>query len=146
MRLSHRFSLRIASAAVLSGAAVVGFAAGLFGANAGQGDTVTPVFAQALPNAPGKQLTSILVEYAPGGHSAPHHHHESAAIFAYVVSGAVRSKVNDGETQTYEAGQFWYEPPGAAHSVSENASTTEPASILAVIVADEGAELTTFDR
>jgi quercetin dioxygenase-like cupin family protein len=136
----------MASGAVLSGAAVAGFAAGLLGATAGQGDRVTPVFTQALPNAPGEQLTSVLVEYAPGGRSAPHHHHESAAIFAYVVSGAVRSKVNDGETQTYEAGQFWYEPPGAAHSVSENASTTEPASILAVIVADEGAELTTYDE
>jgi quercetin dioxygenase-like cupin family protein len=136
----------MASGAVLSGAAVAGFAAGLLGATAGQGDRVTSVFAQALPNAPGKQLTSILVEYAPGGRSAPHHHHESAAIFAYVVSGTVRSKVNDGETQTYEAGQFWYEPPGASHSVSENASTTEPASILAVIVADEGAELTKYDQ
>jgi quercetin dioxygenase-like cupin family protein len=146
MKLSHGFTLRMASAAFLGGAVLAGFAAGLLAANAGRGDRVTPVFAQALPNAPGKQLTSILVEYAPGGRSAPHHHHESAAIFAYVVSGAVRSKVNDGETQTYGAGQFWYEPPGAAHSISENASTTEPASILAVIVADEGAELTSFGR
>jgi hypothetical protein len=30
--------------------------------------------------------------------------------------------------------------------VSENASTTEPASLLAVFVADDGADLTTFDK
>jgi quercetin dioxygenase-like cupin family protein len=40
----------------------------------------------------------------------------------------------------------WLEPPGAAHSVSANASTSEPARLLAVFVAEDGAELTTFDQ
>lgn len=110
------------------------------------GDKVTPIFAQKLANIPGKSLTAEVVDYAPGGASPAHHHAHSAEIFAYVVSGAVRSKVNDGAEQTYKAGQFWYEPPGAAHGVSANASATEPARILAVIVADDGAKLTTYDQ
>jgi hypothetical protein len=35
------------------------------------------------------------------------------------------------------------EPPGATHLVSANASNTEPAELIAVFVADEGAQLTT---
>jgi len=58
----------------------------------------------------------------------------------------VRSKMNDEPERVYEAGQFWYEPPGAAHAVSANASTIEAARILAVVLADDGAELTIVDR
>jgi quercetin dioxygenase-like cupin family protein len=44
--------------------------------------------------------------------------------------------VNDGETQIYRAGESWSEPPGAMHSISRNASKTEPAKLLAVFVLD----------
>jgi quercetin dioxygenase-like cupin family protein len=65
---------------------------------------------------------------------------------AYVLEGAIRSKVNDGPEQVYQAGESWIEPPGAAHSVSANASTTKPGRLLAVFVAEDGAELTTYDQ
>ena len=55
---------------------------------------------------------------------------------AYVISGAIESKVNDGETRIYRAGESWSEPPGAIHSISRNASKTEPAKLLAVFVLD----------
>jgi quercetin dioxygenase-like cupin family protein len=42
-----------------------------------------------------------------------------------VISGAIESKVNDGETRTYRAGESWSESPGAIHSISRNASKTE---------------------
>jgi quercetin dioxygenase-like cupin family protein len=105
-----------------------------------------PIFAGALPNVPGKRLTAVVVEYAPGGSSPPHRHADSAFIFAYVVAGAVRSKVNDEPERVYRAGEFWTEPPGARHAVSANASTTEPAKLLAVLIADEGATLTTYEQ
>ena len=54
--------------------------------------------------------------------------------------------MNDGPITVYKAGESWLEPPGAAHSVSENASATEPARLLAVFVAQDGAALTTFDQ
>jgi quercetin dioxygenase-like cupin family protein len=100
------------------------------------GDKVTRNFEQAIPNIPGKSLIAFIVDYAPGGASPPHTHAKSSFIYAYVVSGAIESKVNDGTTRIYKAGESWSEPPGASHSVSRNASKTEPAKLLAVFVVD----------
>jgi hypothetical protein len=58
------------------------------------------------------------------------------ALYAYLISGAIESKVNDGETRIYRAGESWSETPGAIHSISRNASKTEPAKLLAVFVLD----------
>ncbi len=102
------------------------------------GDVVTPHFAQAIPNIPGKTLTALVVDYPPGGASVPHSHADSAFIFAYVLSGEIESKVNDGPTRIYRAGESWHEPPAARHLVSRNASRTKPAKLLAVFVADTG--------
>ena len=76
------------------------------------------------------------VDYAPGAVSPSRTHAKSAFIYAYVISGAIESKVNDGETRIYRAGESWSEPPGAIHSISCNASKTEPAKLLAVFVLD----------
>lgn len=100
------------------------------------GSRVTPTFEQAIPNIPGKSLIAVVVDYPPGGASVPHRHAASGFIFAYVLSGAIESQVNDGEARVYRAGESWYEPPGATHRVSRNASSTEPAKLLAVFVVD----------
>jgi quercetin dioxygenase-like cupin family protein len=108
------------------------------------GDIVKPNFEQAIPNLPGKSLIAVEVEYPPGASSLPHVHAKSAFIYAYVVSGAVESKVNDGEARVYHAGESWSEPPGAHHPVSRNASKTQAAKLLAVFVVDTNdKELTT---
>ncbi|WP_424631654.1 cupin domain-containing protein [Bradyrhizobium sp. SYSU BS000235] len=95
---------------------------------------VTLVFDHPLPNVPGKSIKGVLVEYPPGGSSAAHTHPSSAFIYATVLEGAIRSQVNDGPVTTYKAGQNFSENPGDRHAVSENASTTEPAKLLAVFV------------
>jgi quercetin dioxygenase-like cupin family protein len=100
------------------------------------GDKVTPNFEQPIPNIPGKSLITVVVDYPPGAASAPHTHARSAFIYAYVVSGEIQSKVNDGKTRTYKAGQGWSESPGASHPVSRNASKTKPAKLLAVFIVD----------
>ena len=110
------------------------------------GETVTLVFEQAIPNIPGKSLAVNVVDYAPGGKSAPHRHAGSAFIYAHVLSGAVRSQVNDEPARVCRAGESWFEAPGSRHRVSENASAAEPARLLAVIVVAEGDRpLTTLD-
>ncbi len=109
------------------------------------GATVKPVMATTLPNVPGKSLTAVVVNYAPGGKSGRHHH--AGSVFAYVLSGAIRSENSaTGPGKVYQAGESFFEPPGSEHLVSENASATAPASLLAVFVADDGATLTSFDR
>ena len=109
------------------------------------GVEVKPVRMEKLANATGKTLTVVTVNYAPGGKSGKHHH--AGSVFAYVLSGAIRSENSaTGPVNVYKAGESFFEPPGSEHLVSENASATEPASLLAVFVADDRAQLTTFDK
>ncbi|WP_025602816.1 cupin domain-containing protein [Burkholderia sp. WSM2230] len=109
-------------------------------------ETITPAFAEAIANVPGKKMTALVVEYAPGGKSSPHRHGQ-AFVVAYVLSGAIRSAVDGGEAHVFHAGEHWSEKPGAHHTVSENASDTEPARLLAIFVADTNDnKLVTFDR
>ncbi|MGH6813766.1 MAG: cupin domain-containing protein [Methylocella sp.] len=105
----------------------------------------TLVYDHVLPNVPGKSIKGVLVEYQPGGSSPAHTHPNSAFIYATVLEGAIRSQVNDGPVTTYRAGESFSENPGDRHGVSENASTTEPARLLAVFVVDtRETTLTTF--
>ena len=97
---------------------------------------VTLVYQHELPNVPGKSIKGVLVEYGPGGYSPGHTHAKSAFIYATVLEGAIRSRVNNGPVTTYKAGQSFSELPGDRHTVSANASKTKPAKLLAVFVVD----------
>lgn len=113
--------------------------------NSGQNPVVRPVFNQST-NVPGKSLEAVTVSYPPGAKSGGHHHAKSAFIMAYVISGAIRSQVEGEPARVYHAGETWMEAPGAHHTVSENASATEPAELLAVFLIDTGdGPLTTDD-
>jgi len=102
---------------------------------------VSQLMAQALTNAPGQKLTALVVNYPPGGKSAAHRH--PGSVFAYVVSGQIRSQNSvTGPVKVYKAGEAFFEPEGSTHLISENASASEPASLLAVFVAPDGATLT----
>ena len=129
--------------ALLASAVGLPLAYGAAGEEAGA--EVKLSLAQKLPNVPGKTITAIVVNYAPGGKSGKHHH--AGSVFAYVLSGAIRSENSaTGPVNVYRAGESFFEPPGSEHLISENASATEPASLLAVFVADDDARLTTFDE
>jgi quercetin dioxygenase-like cupin family protein len=95
-------------------------------------------FNNTIANIPGKSVVAVVVSYPPGAKSPSHHHAASAFISAYVLEGAVLSQVDDGPPTVFRAGESFTEKPGAHHQVSENASTTEPAKLLAVFVVDTG--------
>lgn len=143
MRPSTR-KIALAGTALLTMAVLFPTAA----SRAAGGDTgaqANPVFSTALPNVPGEALTAVVVHYAPGGKSPKHHH--AGSVFAYVLSGAIRSENSaTGPVKVYQAGEAFFEPAGSEHLVSENASTTEPASLLAIFVAKQGERLTTMDQ
>jgi quercetin dioxygenase-like cupin family protein len=106
-----------------------------------------PVFKGDLPNLTMDdwEVTVSIVDYAPGRVGAAHHH--AGFVLAYVLEGAVITKISgQGEAKTYTAGQMFYEPPGSTHEVSNNASQTQPARLLAMIFAKRGATLTTPGR
>jgi quercetin dioxygenase-like cupin family protein len=114
--------------------------------NSVQDPVVRAVFGQPT-NVPGKSLEGVAVSYPPGAKSGAHHHAESAFIMAYVIAGAIRSQVEGEPARVYHAGDTWSEAPGAHHTISENASATEPAELLAVFLLDTGdGPLTTYDN
>ena len=105
-------------------------------------DKVEVIASHALPNVPGKRVTVVRVFYGPGGFTRAHRH--AGTVTAYVTKGEIRSQLAGGPVETFGVGQSFFEPPGSIHQVSANASNTEPAELIAVFVADEGAQLTTL--
>ncbi|MDQ8727623.1 cupin domain-containing protein [Bradyrhizobium sp. LHD-71] len=106
------------------------------------GSSVEVVASYPLADIPGKRVTVVRVVYGPGGFTPPHRH--AGTVTAYITKGEIRSQLGGGPLQTFTVGQSFFEPPGATHVVSANASTTEPAELIAIFVADDGATLTTY--
>ena len=115
-------------------------------ASPGEGEIVKQIFSGKLPNVAGKTLTVVQVDYRPGGFSAPHRHPASGFVFAYVLSGTVRSQVEGQPVREYRAGETWTEPPNSHHIVSANASKTKPARLVAYVIADDSAKATVYDK
>ena len=105
-------------------------------------DKVEPIASYLLPNVPGKRVTIVRVFYGPGGFTRPHKH--AGSVTAYITKGEIRSQLGGGPVEVFKVGQSFFEPPGSTHMISANASNTEPAELVAVFVADDGAQLTTF--
>src|SRR6476469_5900204 len=59
-----------------------------------------------------------------------------AFIYATVLEGEIRSKVNDEPEHVYKAGESRTERPGDHHKVCANASSTKPARLLAIFIVD----------
>ncbi len=106
---------------------------------------VTPVKKQALADIPGREVQMITIDIPPGGGSAPHRH-PGHHIFGYVLEGSYRIKVGDDAEKVLNKGDTFYEPPGALHAVSRNASDSAPAKVLAVIVAESGKPTTVPEK
>jgi len=98
---------------------------------------VTPLMTKDLPEYPGKEVLMITVEHAPGGSSAIHRH--NAYAFVYVLEGSVIMQLKNGEQVTLTPGQPFYEGPDDVHLVDRNASSTEPAKFLVVLIKNKGA-------
>jgi quercetin dioxygenase-like cupin family protein len=96
------------------------------------------VFQHDLPDVDlkGWSVTAVEVSYGPG-ESTPSHRHPGITL-AYVLEGAIRSKVGDEPERTYAAGEMFMETPNQLHAVSANASTTRPARLLAMLLAPKG--------
>jgi quercetin dioxygenase-like cupin family protein len=102
-----------------------------------QQPTVAPLMSQDLTGMPGKEGLMITVEYPPGG-SDPIHRH-NAHGFIYVLEGSVVMQVQGGPPTTLTPGQTFYEGPNDVHVVGRNASSTQPAKFLVLLIKDKGA-------
>jgi quercetin dioxygenase-like cupin family protein len=97
-------------------------------------ERVRIVASQLLPKLDADHLKAVLVEvrYAPGEASSPHTH--PCAVIGYVVEGTLRTQVKGEPEKTYRAGESFYEAPNGVHLLSANASSTEPAKLLAYLI------------
>src|SRR4051794_23170589 len=107
--------------------------------------TVTPLLKQGLADVPGRAVMVITLDLPPGGGAAPHHH-PGHHVFGYVLEGSYKIKLDQGEEKILTKGHTFYEAPGQLHAVSSNASTTEPAKVFAVIVAESGKPVTVPEK
>jgi len=104
------------------------------------GSQSKPLGAHPLGSAfAGWQGTMIEVTYPPGAESASHQH--PGPTFGYVVRGRIRWAINGEPAQVLQAGQSFFEPMGSVHSTAANASDSEPAVIMAVILGQPGEPL-----
>ena len=105
-----------------------------------------PIFQRDLPDVMLKDwsVTAVEVSYAPGQASAAHRH--PGITIAYVLEGEIGSKIGDESEKTYSVGQMFLETPGQLHAVSRNASSTQPARLLAILLAPKGQPLTTPEK
>ena len=98
---------------------------------------VTSLMSKALAENPGKEVLMITVEYPPGSVDPIHRH--NAQAFVYVLEGSIVMQVRGGKEVTLTPGQTFYEGPDDVHVVGRNASATEPAKFLVVLIKNKGA-------
>jgi quercetin dioxygenase-like cupin family protein len=105
MRFDRRGIAALGGVLILAAAIGAGVRLADVPADAAEGESVTTAFAYELPNLPGQKMTGVLVEYTPGSSGPPHHHTAKGSVVAYVLKGAIRSKVNEGPERVYRAGE-----------------------------------------
>jgi quercetin dioxygenase-like cupin family protein len=109
-----------------------------------KGVAVKKLFEYPLEEFPNHSAVVVRVDLAPGASSPPHHH--PGSVIGYVLSGAIRNKMDSEAVTDYKQGELWYEPPKAIHRVFQNMSKSDPASVLAFMIVPKGAPLTTPER
>jgi quercetin dioxygenase-like cupin family protein len=107
-------------------------------------ETLSPLLEQALPNVKGKTFTAAIVDFPPAARAAPHRHGK-AFVYAYVLEGTVRSRLDSEPVHTYRQGENWVEQPGAHHVLTENTSRTQSAKLLVIFISNTGDKLKVED-
>jgi len=102
---------------------------------------VTPLMSKDLTELPGKEVVMIAVEYPPGSADPIHRH--NAQAFVYVLEGSIVMQVKGEKEVTLTPGQTFYEGPDDVHLVGRNASSTQPARFLVLLVKGKGAPVLT---
>ena len=103
------------------------------------------LFSTLLPDVPGKRLVAVKLEFDPKSPHSNRAHRHPGSVYVYVTRGTLRLGIAGHPVQVVRAGQSFFEPAGELHNVAENASSTEPASAIAVLIVPDGQPLTTFE-
>jgi quercetin dioxygenase-like cupin family protein len=87
---------------------------------------------------PGREMVMITVDYPPG--AVEHIHRHNAYAFVYVLEGSIIEQVRGGKEVTLTPGQTFYEGPDDVHAVGRNASATQPAKFVVVLLKKKGVD------
>jgi quercetin dioxygenase-like cupin family protein len=66
-------------------------------------------------------------------------HRHNASAFVYVLEGSIVMQVKGGKEVTLTPGQTFYEGPNDIHTVGRNASQTQPAKFIVLLLKDKNA-------
>jgi len=105
-----------------------------------QESSVEALFQTDVADVSNQEILVLEVVYPPGAESSSHRH--NAHTIVYVLEGSVIMQVEGGEAKTLTAGEVFYETPEDVHTVSSNASDSEPAKILVFFLKEKGARTT----
>ena len=108
----------------------------MFAAVPGEAADVKELFAIDLADYPTKEGRIIEVSYPPGAQDVVHRH--DAHAFVYVLEGQIIMQLKGQPAVTLKAGQTFYEGPTDVHLVGRNASDTEPARFVVVLLKNRG--------
>ena len=100
---------------------------------------VKELFAIDLADYPGKEGLMLEVSSPPGAQDMVHRH--DAHAFVYVLEGQIVMQLKGQPAVTLKAGQTFYEGPNDVHVVGRNASNTEPARFVVVLLKAKGAPI-----
>jgi len=128
--------LAFSSVLALSGVLAFSSVSGFGSANAQAGKPTT-LMSKDLPDVAGREGMIETVDFAPGEVSQSHRH--NADVFAYVLEGSIITQLKGASPQTVNAGGVFYESPTDIHTVTRNASDTQPAKLLVFYVKKKGA-------
>src|ERR1700716_3967299 len=139
-----RTSGSVASYVAVAVAAAIPSAVGTWSAT----QFVASSAAQPAAPATGALLTQPLADLLGGegrrslrdgeqGASSPRHRHPGHHTFGYVIEGTYEFAVNGEPSRMLKAGDTFYEPPTAIHSISRNPSPDKRTKILVFMVADQ---------
>jgi quercetin dioxygenase-like cupin family protein len=102
------------------------------------------LFRTALPDMPGKQLVVVALTIPPRRADQPPSmgHRHPGSVYVHVTEGTARFGVEGQPVKDVKAGESFFEPSGALHTVMESAHPTESAMAIAVMIVPDGAPLT----
>jgi len=124
---------------LLASLIVAGLACGV--AQSSSDTQVSQLFVKPLGDIPGKEALVLRVSYPPGGKDEIHRH--DAHAFVYVLEGTIRMQLKGQPEKTVKAGEVFYEGPDDVHMVGRNASETDPATFVVVLIKKQGAPVLT---
>jgi len=102
---------------------------------------VKELFATDLADYAGKEVRMVEVSYPPGARDMVHRHNAHALV--YVLEGEIVMQLKGKPAVTLKAGQTFYEGPEDVHVVGRNASATQPARFVVVLLKAKGAPVLT---